>query len=68
MTRPVNVLPQERSEIDTKFFLRTREKPNGVSFIKPNNRILTVFLDIFQAITLLVLDHNKYLKFDRCLI
>ena len=31
MTRPVNVLPQDRNEINTQFFLRTREKPEGVN-------------------------------------
>ena len=31
MTRPVNVLPQERSEINTQFFIRTRDNPRGVS-------------------------------------
>lgn len=30
MTRPVNVLPQDRKEVNTQFFLRTREKPQGV--------------------------------------
>jgi hypothetical protein len=31
MMRPVNVLPQDRKEINTQFFLRTRENPQGVS-------------------------------------
>ena len=31
MTRPINVLPQEREVINTQFILRTRETLNAVS-------------------------------------
>jgi hypothetical protein len=31
LTRPVNVMPQDRDVINTQFYLRTRDKPKGVS-------------------------------------
>jgi hypothetical protein len=34
LTRPVNLLPLDREEINTQFFLRTKEKPQGVSSSK----------------------------------
>ena len=33
MTRPINVLPQEREEINTQFILRTRETINAVRLL-----------------------------------
>ena len=33
MTRPINVLPQEREEINTQFILKTRETINAVRLL-----------------------------------
>ena len=38
LTRPVNVMPQDREVINTQFYLRTREKPKGVSYLPKNKK------------------------------